>query len=56
MGASFASSINVINGGLECGKGMGTDKVKKRGEYFLEWLNFFNMPAQGDLDCGNQPS
>ena len=35
---------------------MGTDKVKSRGDYFLAWLNFFNMPAQDDLDCGNQPS
>ena len=34
MTPSFASTINVINGGLECGKGLNTDKVKKRGEYY----------------------
>lgn len=56
IGASFATTINIINGGLECGKGFGYDKVKKRGEYFLEWLNFFDLPAEGDLDCGNQPN
>jgi len=47
MTASFASTINIINGGLECGQGEGTsDKVKKRGEYYTEWLNFFDMPAE----------
>ena len=57
MTASFASTINVINGGLECGKGLGTDKVKKRGEYYEEWLNFFGLPeTDEDLDCGLQPS
>lgn len=53
---SFATTINIINGGLECGKGFGYDKVVKRGEYFLEWLNFFGLPAESDLDCGNQPN
>ena len=53
MTASFASTINVINGGLECGRGFGYDKVKKRGEYYLEWLNLFGLPAESDLDCGN---
>ena len=57
MTPSFASTINVINGGLECGKGLGTDKVKKRGEYYEEWLNFFGLPeTDEDLDCGLQPS
>lgn len=49
---SFATTINIINGGLECGKGLNTDKVKKRGEYFLNWLNFFGQDPEGDLDCG----
>lgn len=56
MTSSFATTINIINGGLECGKGFGYDKVVKRGEYFLEWLNFFGLPAEGNLDCGNQPN
>ena len=25
--ANFATTINIINGGLECGKGFGYDKV-----------------------------
>jgi len=51
IGASVASTIYIINGGLEWGQGLNNDKVKKRGEYFLKWLDFFNMPAEGDLDC-----
>ena len=49
---SFATTINIINGGLECGRGLGYDKVVKRGEYFLEWLNFFGQDPEDDLDCG----
>ena len=56
MTNSFATTINIINGGLECGRGFGYDKVVKRGEYFLEWLNFFGLPAETNLDCGNQPN
>ena len=52
----FSTTINIINGGLECGKGLGYDKVVKRGQYFLNWLDFFGLPAEDDLDCGNQPN
>jgi len=48
--ASFATTINIINGGLECGI-PGNDKVLKRGQYYLKWLNFFDLPAESDLDC-----
>ena len=56
MTASFATTINILNGGLECGNGLGYEKVVKRGEYFLEWLNFFGLPDESDLDCGLQPN
>lgn len=56
IGAFFATTINIINGGLECGKGLGSAKVVARGNYFTEWLNFFGLPAEGNLDCGNQPN
>ena len=55
--ASFATTINIINGGIECGRGRDYPKVKSRGEYFQEWLNFFDLPAEnGELDCGTQPN
>ena len=54
--ASFATTINIINGAIECGNGRGYSKVVSRGEYFKEWLNFFDLPAEnGELDCGTQP-
>lgn len=49
---SFGSTINVINGGQECG--FWNDKAAKRGEYYLKWLEFFDMPAEGGLGCDNQ--
>lgn len=54
--ASFGTTINIINGGIECGQLPENSKAASRGEYYLEWLNFFGMPAEGDLGCGNQAS
>ena len=35
IGASFATTINIINGGLECGQGIGNNpQVQKRDYYF----------------------
>ena len=57
IGATFATTINIINGGLECGKNyLGYDKVKQRGNYFKEWNNFFNIQPletkEMHFDCG----
>lgn len=52
--ASFGTTTNIINGGLECG--YAGDKQRSRGEYYTEWLKFFNLPAEGDLECANQPN
>jgi len=49
--ASFGTTTNILNGGLECG--YAGDKQRSRGEYYTEWLNFFNLPAEGDLECAN---
>lgn len=51
---SFGTTINVINGGIECGRYV--DKAASRGEYYSKWLEFFDMPAEGDLGCANQAS
>jgi len=50
--ATFGTTINIINGGHECG--YVSSKAVSRGEYFLEWLNFFSMPPEGGLGCDNQ--
>ena len=57
IGATFATTINIINGGLECGKGFGYDKVVQRGNYYKKWLEYFGLPVENSgLDCGNQPA
>ena len=28
--------------------------MRSRGEYFLEWLNFFGLPSEDGLYCGDQ--
>lgn len=54
MTASFALTTNILNGGLECNWGIGNnDKVLKRGQYYLKWLEYFGLPPETDLDCGN---
>jgi hypothetical protein len=51
FGAKFGTTTNVINGGLECGQW--SEKAIKRGEYYLEWLNFFDLPAETDVGCAD---
>lgn len=52
--ASFGTTINIINGGFECGNV--SSKAASRGEYYLKWLDFFGMPAEGGLGCEDQSS
>jgi len=49
IAATFGSTTNIINGGLECGNG--STKARDRGEYYLKWLDFFNLPAETGIDC-----
>ena len=50
--ATFGTTTNIINGAMECGNG--SDKATSRGQYFLKWLEFFNMPPETGIDCANQ--
>lgn len=57
IGANFASTTNVINGALECGQGIGgSGSAAVRAGYYANWLNYFNLSAESDTDCGNQPN
>jgi len=51
--ATFGTTINIINGGFECGQSPESSKAASRATYYLEWLNFFDMPAEGGLTCGH---
>ena len=52
--ASFGTTTNIINGGVECGGTVENSKSASRGEYYLKWLDFFDLPAEGGLGCANQ--
>jgi hypothetical protein len=47
----FGTTINIINGGLECGSGLASSYQKKhdnRGSNFAELLNYFGLPEETD--------
>ena len=53
----FGVSTNIINGGLECGKGVETAKSQKRMKAFKEFLKHFGLPAEDEatMGCKKQP-
>jgi len=52
VGATFGTTINIINGGYECGNG--SSKAVSRGTYYTKWLEFFGMPAEPEgIGCQN---
>lgn len=54
--ATFGTTINIINGGVECVGPTENSKAASRAEYYLKWLDFFGMPAEEGLECGHQIS
>ena len=52
FGADFGTTINIINGGYECGRE--STKAASRAEYYTEWLNVFGMTPNENLSCANQ--
>lgn len=51
----FGSTINIINGGIECGGGSNA-KAENRGLAYLEFLDEFDLDPEGDLSCANEGS
>ncbi|KAG0621243.1 hypothetical protein M758_3G004000 [Ceratodon purpureus] len=52
----FGYTINIINGGLECGKGTATPQAANRVKYFLEFCAKLGVSPGDNLDCTNQKS
>lgn len=50
----FGSTVNVINGGIECGKGKSFEKTKKRYEYYIYFCKFFDVSPGENISCENQ--
>ena len=48
----FGSTINIINGGVECGGGSENKKASNRGDYFKEFLNVFGLDPNKEKNLG----
>ncbi len=48
----FGVTVNIINGGVECGGSSEMAQVVNRIEYYLEFANFFDVPVPDDEVLG----
>lgn len=51
--SQFGMTINVINGGQECGKGDGLSSPRDRIGYYKYYTGIMNVPIETYLDCGS---
>ncbi len=49
----FGATVNVINGGIECGK-TASEKTKYRYEYYKYFCRYFKVSAGDNIECSNQ--
>jgi hypothetical protein len=50
----FGATVNVINGGVECGSGTDLEKTKYRYEYYKYFCNYFQVSTGDNISCINQ--
>ena len=50
----FGTTLNIINGGVECGKPVVSAKTKFRYEYYKYFCNFFKVDAGENIECADQ--
>jgi len=50
----FGATVNVINGGVECGTGKELKKTGYRYQYYLYFCKYFNVSPGENIDCNNQ--
>ena len=50
----FGATVNVINGGVECGNGTELKKTTYRYEYYRYFCNYFNVSPGENINCNNQ--
>jgi len=55
--AGFGTTINIINGGIECGSGLETQQAQNRREYLQAWMKDFGLEnndyATNNVTCIN---
>lgn len=52
--AGFGATVNVINGGVECGNGEDSPKTKYRYQYYRNFCNYFQVSPGDNISCSNQ--
>ena len=52
--ADFGTTINIINGGQECGSDGSEKKAKSRGDFYNKWLAHFKLDTESGLSCADQ--
>ena len=50
----FGTTLNIINGGVECGKPVVTPKTKYRYEYFKYFCKYFKVSPGENVECADQ--
>jgi len=50
----FGATVNVINGGIECGIGTSLPKTQYRYEYYQYFCKYFHVPPGENISCANQ--
>jgi basic endochitinase B len=52
--AGFGATVNIINGGVECGQGKDLQKTEYRYKYYLYFCNYFKINPGNNIECTNQ--
>jgi hypothetical protein len=50
----FGATVNVINGGVECGTGIGLEKTTYRYAYYRYFCNYLNVTPGENIECTHQ--
>ena len=50
----FGATVNVINGGVECGNGTELDKTGNRYRYYQYFCHYFQVSPGENISCDNQ--
>jgi len=50
--SGFGLTTNIINGGIECGKGLETAQARNRVDYYRKFAQFLGVEIDNQLGCG----
>jgi hypothetical protein len=50
----FGSTVNVINGGVECGMGTASERTALRYAYYRYFCDYFKVSPGENIDCDHE--